>query len=157
MDVPENLDAVFARRRTLAPAITPAGERFAFSEDGRSLQTTPGAPRPFSHVFANPAGFGAVLTHDGEIYSFYRNARANSVTPFRIGEGRNAPPGQAIHVVELETGEAHMATLLPLRRADAVYDASFTLGAATFTASHQSSTCARRCLSRPTTPCRSRC
>ncbi|MBB4198398.1 hypothetical protein CCR94_22405 [Rhodoblastus sphagnicola] len=133
-DIPENFDAIFARRRKLAPAITPAGERFAFSEDGRTLQTRPGAPRPYSHVLANPAGFGAVVTHDGEIFSFFRNARANSVTPFRIGEGRNAPPAQAIHVVERETGDVFGATLLPWRRADTDYDAEFTLGAARFTA-----------------------
>ena len=135
--VPDTFDAVFAKRRALAPAITPEGARFAFSEDGRTLQTAPGAPRPYAHVLANPSGFGAVLTHDGEIFSFHRNARANSVTPYRIGEGRNAPPGQAIYVVERETGETHTATLLPLRRKDTDYDASFTLGAATFTASHQ--------------------
>lgn len=134
--VPETFDATFARRRVLAPAITAAGERFAFSRDGRSLRTAPGAPRPYSHVMANEAGFGAVVTHDGEIFSFHRNARANSVTPFRIGEGRNAPPGQAIYVFENETGETHMATLLPLRRADSDYDAVFTLGAATFTATN---------------------
>ena len=134
--VPDTFDASFAKRRVLAPAITAAGERFAFSRDGRSLRTAPGAPRPYSHVLANEAGFGAVLTHDGEIFSFYRNARANSVTPFRIGEGRNAPPGQAIYVYENETGETHMATLLPLRRADTDYDAVFTLGAATFSATN---------------------
>jgi cyclic beta-1,2-glucan synthetase len=136
--IPENLDALFARRRALAPAITPPkaplAERFAFSADGRELQTTPGAPRPFSHVLANPVGFGAVVTHDGEIFTFHRNARANSVTPFRIGEGRNAPPAQAIYVVEGETGETHTATLLPLRRDDTTYDARFALGAVIFTA-----------------------
>jgi len=133
-DVPENFDAAFARRRVLAPPITPKGDRFAFSEDGRTLTTPPGAPRPYSHVLANPAGFGAVVTHDGEIFSFFRNARANSVTPFRIGEGRNAPPAQAIHVVERESGEVFGATLLPLRRADTRYDVEFTVGAAIFTA-----------------------
>ena len=71
-----------------------------FRRTGATLQTAPAAPRPFSHVFAGPPGFGAVATHDGDIFAFHRNARANSLTPFRIGEGRNAPPGQAIYVVE---------------------------------------------------------
>jgi cyclic beta-1,2-glucan synthetase len=74
-----------------------------------------------------------VATHDGDIFAFHRNARANSLTPFRMGEGRNAPPGQAIFVVEKESGAAHAATLLPLRRADTKYDAVFARGVVTFT------------------------
>ena len=54
---------------------------------------------------AGPHGLGAVASHDGDIFAFHRNARANSLTPFRMGEGRNAPPGQAIYVVEKDTGE----------------------------------------------------
>jgi cyclic beta-1,2-glucan synthetase len=129
----ETLAATFARRRVLAPAILPVAPRFAFSEDGREVRTAPAAPRPFSHVMAGPHGLGAVATHDGDIFAFYRNARANSLTPFRMGEGRNAPPGQAIYVVEKDSGEAHSATLLPLRRPDTRYDAVFGRGYVTFT------------------------
>ena len=125
---PEALAEIFAQRRFLAPAIVPAGPRFAFSADGRELQTAPGAPRPFAHVMAGPHGLGAVATHDGDIFAFYRNARANSLTPFRMGEGRNAPPGQALFVVEKETNAVHAATLLPLRRPDTHYDARFGRG-----------------------------
>ncbi len=125
---PEQLAQIFAQRRVLAPVLAPTGPRFAFSPDGRELQTAPGAPRPFAHVMAGPHGLGAVATHDGDIFAFFRNARANSLTPFRMGEGRNAPPGQAIFVVEKETGEVHSATLLPLRRPDTRYDARFGRG-----------------------------
>ena len=129
----EALAATFALHRALAPAIVPVLPRFAFSEDGRELQTAPAAPRPFSHVMAGPHGLGAVATHDGDIFAFHRNARANSLTPFRMGEGRNAPPGQAIYVVEKDSGEVHAATLLPLRRPDTHYDAVFGRGCVTFT------------------------
>ncbi len=129
----EALAATFALHRALAPAIVPVLPRFAFSEDGRELQTAPAAPRPFSHVMAGPHGLGAVATHDGDIFAFHRNARANSLTPFRMGEGRNAPPGQAIYVVEKDSGEVHAATLLPLRRPDTHYDAVFGRGVVTFT------------------------
>lgn len=125
---PDELAETFARRRVLAPAIVPAGPRFAFSADGREVKTAPGAPRPFAHVMAGPHGLGVVASHDGDLFAFHRNARANSLTPFRMGEGRNAPPGQAIYVVEKENGEAHCATLLPLRRADTRYDAAFGRG-----------------------------
>ena len=128
----EALAATFALHRALAPAIVPVLPRFAFSEDGRELQTAPAAPRPFSHVMAGPRGLGAVATHDGDIFAFHRNARANSLTPFRMGEGRNAPPGQAIYVVEKDSGEVHAATLLPLRRPDTHYDAVFGRGVVTF-------------------------
>ncbi|WP_294533630.1 glycosyl transferase family 36 [uncultured Rhodoblastus sp.] len=130
---PEALAEIFAQTRALTPAAAGGGERFAFSPDGRELRTAPGAPRPFAHVMAGPHGLGAVATHDGDIFAFYRNARANSLTPFRMGEGRNAPPGQAIFVVEKETGEVHAATLLPLRRPDTRYDARFGRGAVLYT------------------------
>ncbi len=130
---PEALAATFLRRRALEAPITPAGPRFAFSADGRELRTAPGAPRPFAHVMAGAHGLGAVATHDGDIFAFHRNARANSLTPFRMGEGRNAPPGQAIHVVEKDSGEIFSATLLPLRRPDTKYDSAFGRGYATFT------------------------
>jgi cyclic beta-1,2-glucan synthetase len=129
----ETLAATFALRRALERAILPVQPRFAFSEDGRELQTAPAAPRPFSHVMAGPHGLGAVASHDGDIFAFHRNARANSLTPFRMGEGRNAPPGQAIYVVEKDTGEVHSATLLPLRRHDTHYDAVFGRGYVRFT------------------------
>ena len=130
---PSALTAVFERRRVLAKAIVPYKPRYDFAPDGLALHTAPGAPRPFAHVLANPLGLGAVATHDGDIFSFYRNARANSLTPFRMGEGRNGPPGQIIYVVEQSTGQTHSAGMLPLRRADTQYDATFGRGSVTLT------------------------
>ena len=92
------LDAALSRHRKILAPPTPAEHRFAFSADGRSLMTTHGTPRPFAHVIANSLGLGAVLTNDGDIFSFSGNSRLNSFTPFRLGEGRMAPAGQAIYV-----------------------------------------------------------
>ena len=65
-------------------------------------------------------GQGAVLANDGDIYSFHGNSRLNSLTPFRMGEGRMAPAGQAIYVYDLARQDAHSADLraaAPARRA----------------------------------------
>ncbi len=129
---PEILNRALSRRRSLLAPPTPAQHRFAFAPDGRSLTTTPGAPRPFSHVIANALGVGAVLTSDGDIFSFSGNSRLNSFTPFRMGEGRMAPTGQTIFVYDLARQTVFSATFAPLRRRDGVYDVSFAPGVAIF-------------------------
>ncbi len=129
---PEILDRALSRRRKLLAPPVPAKHRFAFSEDGRSLTTTPGTPRPFSHVIANSLGLGAVLTNDGDIFSFSGNSRLNSFTPFRMGEGRMAPAGQAIYVYDLARKDAFAATFVPLRRRDADYRVTFEPGVVTY-------------------------
>ncbi len=116
------------RQRKLLPAPGAPNAGFAFSDDGRALEVSPGTPRPFAHVIANSFGQGAVLTNDGDIFSFAGNARQNSLTPFRMGEGRAGPAGQAIYVREMSTGDADCATFLPLRRRDGNYDSTFGLG-----------------------------
>jgi cyclic beta-1,2-glucan synthetase len=126
---PKALSEVLARRRKLIPPAAPAQSRYAFSPDGRSLSLTPGTPRPFAHVIANSLGQGAVLTNDGDIFSFSGNSRLNSLTPFRMGEGRMAPTCQSIYIYDLAREEAHSATFLPLRRRDAQYEVEFRLGA----------------------------
>ena len=129
---PEILDRALSRRRRLLLPPAPERQRFAFAPDGRSLTVTPGAPRPYSHVIANALGVGAVLTEDGDIFSFSGNSRLNSFTPFRMGEGRMTPSVQAIYVYDLARQTAFTATFTPLRRRDAVYEARFAPGVAVF-------------------------
>jgi cyclic beta-1,2-glucan synthetase len=129
---PETLNRALSRRRKLLMPPAPERHRFAFSADGRSLVTTHGTPRPFAHVIANSLGVGAVLTNDGDIFSFSGNSRLNSFTPFRMGEGRMAPAGQAIYVFDLARKDAFAATFVPLRRRDAVHDVTFAPGVATY-------------------------
>jgi cyclic beta-1,2-glucan synthetase len=129
---PAVLDQALSRQRKLLPPPTPNEHRFAFAQDGRSLKTRPGTPRPFAHVVANELGVGAVLTNDGDIFSFSGNSRLNSFTPFRMGEGRMAPAGQAIYVYDLAHKELFTPTFIPLRRRDAAYEVTFSPGAALF-------------------------
>jgi cyclic beta-1,2-glucan synthetase len=129
---PEVLDKALTRRRALVMPPTPAQHRYAFSEDGRSLTLAPGTPRPFAHVIANAVGQGCVLTNDGDIFSFSSNSRLNSFTPFRMGEGRMAPPGQVIYVYDLARTDPHSPTFVPLRRRDARYEVIFAPGSAVF-------------------------
>ncbi|MEF3365094.1 glycosyl transferase family 36 [Methylocystis sp. 9N] len=131
---PETLDKALSRRRALVMPPTPKKPRYQFSEDGRSLTLAPGTPRPFAHVIANAVGQGAVLTNDGDIFSFHGNSRLNSFTPFRMGEGRMAPAGQMIYVYDLARTDPHSPTFVPLRHRDAEYQVTFSLGAAVFRA-----------------------
>ena len=126
---PSTMADAIVRSRKLMPPPVPAKPRYEFSPDGRRLKLAPGTPRPFAHVIANPLGHGAVLTNDGDIFSFAGNSRLNSLTPFRMGEGRMAPAGQAIYVYDLARGEAHSPTYMPLRRRDAKYEVEYRPGA----------------------------
>ena len=131
---PETLNKALSRRRALVMPPAPEKHRYAFSADGRSLTLAPGTPRPFAHVIANAVGQGAVLTSEGDIFSFHGNSRLNSFTPFRMGEGRMAPAGQMIYVYDLAHTDAHSPTFVPLRRRDAEYEVTFSPGAAVYRA-----------------------
>ncbi len=133
LPAPDRLSQALSRVRAVAPATPSHALRFAFAPDGRALTVAPGTPRPFAHVVANAFGQGAVLTNDGDIFSFSGNARQNSLTPFRMGEGRWSPVGQAIYVKDMASGQAHCATFAPLRRDDATYEVEFGLGTAVYT------------------------
>jgi cyclic beta-1,2-glucan synthetase len=129
---PEILDKALSRKRALLAPPPPPQHRFAFSPDGRALTLAPGTPRAFAHVIANSLGQGAVLTNYGDIFSFSGNSRLNSFTPFRMGEGRMAPAGQAIYVYDLAREDAHSPTFAPLRRRDAAYSVEFKAGAVVY-------------------------
>jgi len=131
---PAALDHALSRKRTLIATPVPDAPRSEFTPDGRALTLAPGTPRPFAHVIANALGTGCVLTNDGDIFSFSANSRLNSFTPFRMGEGRQAPAGQAIYVYDLARTDAHSPTFVPLRRRDAAYGVRYAPGTAVFTA-----------------------
>ncbi|MBM3655331.1 MAG: glycosyl transferase family 36, partial [Alphaproteobacteria bacterium] len=131
---PETLNKALSRRRGLILPPPPKKPRYAFSPDGRSVTLAPGTPRPFAHVIANAFGQGAVLSNDGDIFSFHGNSRLNSFTPFRMGEGRMAPAGQKFYVYDLARTDAHSPTFVPLRRRDAEYQVTFSPGVAVFRA-----------------------
>jgi len=129
---PAILDKALSRQRSLIMPPPPKEHRYSFSEDGRAITLAPGTPRPFAHVIANAVGQGAVLTNDGDIFSFHGNSRLNSFTPFRMGEGRMAPAGQMIYVYDLARTDPHAPTFVPLRRRDAEYEVTFSPGAAVY-------------------------
>lgn len=122
------VEAALAKRRALLYPTPPAEHRYRFAEDGRSLTLTPDTPRSYAHVIANAFGQGAVLGNHGDIYSFHGNSRLNALTPFRMGEGRMSPAGQAIYVYDLARQDPHSATFVPLRRRDAAYEVTYGLG-----------------------------
>ena len=124
----QELERVETRVRTLLPAPALPGASATFGADGKTLIVTPGLPRPYAHVIANNHGAGAVMTAEGDIFTFAVNARQNSLTPFRMGEGRFGPSGQAIYVHDLASGDTDCATFAPLRRMDGAYEAEFGLG-----------------------------
>ena len=128
------VEAALAKRRALLYPTPPPEHRYRFAEDGRSLTLTPDTPRTYAHVIANAFGQGAVLGNHGDIYSFHGNSRLNALTPFRMGEGRMAPAGQAIYVYDLARQDAHSATFVPLRRRDARYEVEYGLGYAIYRA-----------------------
>jgi cyclic beta-1,2-glucan synthetase len=129
---PTAISSALTSRRSLIAPPAPARPRYEFAPDGRALKLAPGTPRPFAHVIANSLGHGSVLTNDGDIFSFAGNSRLNSLTPFRMGEGRMAPSGQAIYVYDLAREEAHSPTFLPLRRRDAKYEVDYRPGSVVY-------------------------
>ena len=126
--------ALLRRKRLIAPGPTPPASTWPFRFEGDTrLLLTPATPRPWAHVLANPAGFGTVVSNEGEVHTFKGNERQNAITPFRLESGATLQPGQFIAVVDLATGEADAAGFVPFRRADAVHGVEYRLGAATFT------------------------
>ncbi|MFM8860392.1 MAG: GH36-type glycosyl hydrolase domain-containing protein [Methylocystis sp.] len=129
---PETLNHALSRQRNLIMPPAPKDYRYQFAGDGRSLSVEIGTPRPYAHVIANSLGQGAVMTNDGDIFSFHGNSRLNSFSPFRMGDGRSAPAGQMFYVYDLAKGIAYSPSFTPLRRHDSVYDVTFSPGMACY-------------------------
>ncbi len=131
---PAALAAVWMRTRHIDPLPPKPATAwpFSFRKNGTELHLTEATPRPWAHVLANTTGFGTVVSNEGEIHSFNANARQNALTPFRFESVPVSNQGQAIYVVDLETGEADTAGFVPFRRADATHRVTYGLGSVTF-------------------------
>ncbi|MBC7281987.1 glucoamylase family protein [Hoeflea sp.] len=88
-----------------------------FAEDGREYvialsggQTT---PAPWINVIANPR-FGFQVSALGSGHVWAENSRENQLTPWS-NDPVTDPPGEAIYLHDLETGETWTPTALPIR------------------------------------------
>jgi cyclic beta-1,2-glucan synthetase len=124
------LRATLARTRRLHVDARPT--QFAYSADGTELKLGWDTPRPWTHLLANAAGHGAIVSNEGEIFSFAANAQQNALTPFNLDSISALSPGQAIYVMDLDRGEADTAGFIPFRRADAQHEVIFGRGYAVF-------------------------
>jgi cyclic beta-1,2-glucan synthetase len=120
------------KRRLLEPKALPSAQFWPFTLSHTELRLTHHTPRPWAHLLANPLGYGAVVSNEGEIYSFAGNARHNGLTPFSFDSVAVPVPGQLVYVVDLESGEADTAGFVPFRRTDAEHNVAYGLGTATF-------------------------
>ena len=133
----ETLRKLLDTRRDLPPVPRPgAGLPYRFSDDGRELHVTPDTPRPWTHVLANPLGYGAIVSNHGEVCSFAVNAQQNALSPFTLDAVPAAVPGQAIFVRDLAARRTYHAAAVPARAADGLYGATFGLGYCRLTATY---------------------
>lgn len=128
------LQQATTRERVLAvPPLPPGFDGEAeFSEDGREVRAPAEALRPWTHVLANPLGHGAVVSSDGEIYSFAGNAQQNGLGVYALDSLPTQTPSQVLHVHDLDTGESLTPGWIPHRHGDAQREVIFGLGWACF-------------------------
>jgi cyclic beta-1,2-glucan synthetase len=88
-----------------------------FADDGRTYvtilrdgQTT---PAPWVNVVAN-AGFGFHVSAEGSGCTWAENARENQLTPWS-NDPVSDPPGEAIYLQDMESGQTWTPTALPIR------------------------------------------
>lgn len=105
---------------------------FSFSEDGTELRLGWDTPRAWSHVLANETGTGAVITNDGNIYSFFGNSQQNGLTPSHRDAITAQVPGQIILLRDLDTGMIFSPTFIPYRETDSGYRVCYGTGYAVF-------------------------
>jgi cyclic beta-1,2-glucan synthetase len=124
----ESLAITLSHARRLHALPSP---KWHFSDAG-VLNLDGAAPRPWTHVMSNPLGDGMVVGSDGEMFSFAGNAQQNALTPLQLDAIPSQSPAQAIYVVDLDTHEVDTAGFIPYRRGDAMHDATFGRGYATW-------------------------
>jgi cyclic beta-1,2-glucan synthetase len=131
----------FSRTRSLKQTVAKGKEGgsdgsgslpYRFSPDGDELCVEPDTPRPWSHLMANPLGYGAVATNQGGVYSFMQNSQQNGLTPFDADSVPSQLPGQVLYLLNLTTGETDTPTFIPLRRKDRSFEVTWGLGYAVF-------------------------
>ena len=106
---------------------------FSFSADGKALSLTPRTPRPWAHVMANELGAATMVSNDGDIFSAFGNARQNGLSAFRFDSVTAVQPAQIVYLRDLETGEMDAPSFAPFQHDEAVHDAVYEPGVATFT------------------------
>jgi cyclic beta-1,2-glucan synthetase len=105
-----------------------------FAADGREYVTRLGAgehtPAPWINVVANPA-FGFQVSESGSGYTWSGNSRMNQLTAWS-NDPVSDPPGEAIYVRDLETGEVWSPTALHIGDAGQEYRARHGQGFSRF-------------------------
>jgi cyclic beta-1,2-glucan synthetase len=90
-----------------------------FSPDGREYRITlaegAATPAPWSNVLANE-NFGCLLTELGLGCTWAENSQLNRLTPW-TNDPVSDPPGEALYILDDESGQAWSATPLPMRAA----------------------------------------
>lgn len=133
----ELLRAVNRQTRSLpgfGDQTTASEVQYSFTSDGQELELGIDTPQPWSHMLANPLGFGVILNNDGACYSFMGNSQQNGLTPFSFDAPTTQNPGQAIYLLDLDSGERYSPTLVPLRDQQTTHGLSYGLGHARFRA-----------------------
>jgi cyclic beta-1,2-glucan synthetase len=133
--------SAFSRTRRLKQTVAEEKDRagggngslpYRFSADGGELSVGWATPRPWSHVMANPLGYGAVVSNQGAVYSFMKNSQQNGLTPFEADSAPSQLPGQVLYLLNLTTGETDTPAFIPFRRKDRSYDVRWGLGYAIY-------------------------
>jgi cyclic beta-1,2-glucan synthetase len=88
-------------------------------------------PHPWINVIANP-NFGFHVSAEGAAFSWAGNSRDFQLTPWANDPVSNRP-GEAIYVVDLDTGTAMSPVAAVVRNEDATYEAKHGLGVSSFT------------------------
>jgi cyclic beta-1,2-glucan synthetase len=127
-------------RAIAAATVRPELEYFngigGFAAHGREYVTilTPGqhTPAPWINVLANP-GFGSHVSADGAAYTWSGNSRENKLTPWSNDPVSNES-GEAIYLVDQDSGEIWSPTATPLRKDAVTYIARHGMGYSSFEA-----------------------
>ena len=128
---PDRLAAAFARTRILDSSLRTDPQAplpWRFSPDGTELHLNGTTPRPWTHVLANALGHGAVVSNEGEIFSFAGNAQQNGLTPCNLDTVPSQVPAQLLYLMDLDSGRVDTPTLIPHRRADCEHEVTFGRG-----------------------------
>ncbi len=88
-----------------------------FAAEGREyvtiLQDGKSTPAPWLNVIANP-GFGFQVSAEGSGHTWAENSRENQLTPWS-NDPVSDPPGEAVYLRDLDSGELWTPTALPIR------------------------------------------
>lgn len=91
----------------------------AFRPDGRGgteVVCCWRTPRPWAHIMANELGYGTIVGNEGEVFSFMANAQQNGLTPFGFDSVPCQQPGQAVYLMDVDSGETWSPSFAPLYR-----------------------------------------